>query len=63
MILVLLNKLHIIKLQVTNIIKPGVIDMSHGWEKANVNRITTRDFDKITGFPPFKEGLCQVEKA
>ena len=51
------------KLEVTNIVKQGVMDMGHGWEKANVNRLVARDFDKISGFPPFKEGLCQIEKA
>lgn len=51
------------KLEVTNIVKPGVIDMFHGWSKANINLLIPRDFDPISGFPPYKEGLCQVEKA
>lgn len=51
------------KLEVTNIVKPGCIDMMHGWSKANGNELTSRDFDPISGFPPFKEGLCQVRKA
>ena len=51
------------QLEVTNIVKPGVIDMFHGWAKANINLLIARDFDPISGFPPFKEGLCQVEKA
>ncbi|HZK57331.1 MAG TPA: molybdopterin dinucleotide binding domain-containing protein [Clostridia bacterium] len=51
------------KLEITNILKPGMIDMFHGWEKANVNLLIARDFCKISGFPPFKEGLCQIEKA
>ncbi|HEY8362939.1 MAG TPA: molybdopterin-dependent oxidoreductase [Tissierellaceae bacterium] len=51
------------KLQISNIVKPGVIDMFHGWSNANINLLIPRDFDKISGFPPFKEGLCQVEKA
>jgi len=51
------------KLEVTNIVKPGVMDMFHGWEKANINLLIARDFDPISGFPPFKEGLCQVVKA
>lgn len=51
------------KLEVTNLVRPGVIDMFHGWSKANVNELITRDFDPISGFPPFKEGLCQVVKA
>lgn len=51
------------KLEVTVIVKEGVIDMFHGWDKANVNELIGRDFDPISGFPPYKEGLCQVEKA
>ncbi len=51
------------KLEVTVIVKAGVIDMFHGWDKANVNELIGRDFDPISGFPPYKEGLCQVTKA
>jgi hypothetical protein len=40
-----------------------VVDIFHGWHQADVNLLTTRDFDPITGFPPFACGLCQVEKA
>lgn len=42
---------------------PGVVDIFHGWEKANVNKLTEREFDHVTGYPPFKSGLCQVERA
>lgn len=49
--------------EVTNIVKPGVIDIYHGWSQANVNELIPRNFDPISGFPPFKEGLCQVTKA
>ena len=51
------------KLEITNIVRPKTIDMFHGWHQANVNEIIGRDFDPISGFPPFKEGLCQVAKA
>ncbi|WP_019851188.1 molybdopterin-dependent oxidoreductase [Desulfitobacterium sp. PCE1] len=50
------------KLEVTNIILPGMIDVFHGWEKADINLLIARDFDPISGFPPYKEGLCQVSK-
>lgn len=50
------------KLEVTNMIKPGMIDMFHGWAQANVNELLPRDFDPISGFPAYKEGLCQVKK-
>ena len=48
---------------ITNIVMPGVIDVYHGWAKANINLIVPRHFDPILGFPAFKEGLCQVKKA
>jgi anaerobic selenocysteine-containing dehydrogenase len=48
--------------EVTNLLLPGMVDIYHGWPQADVNLLTTRDFDPITGFPPFKSGLCQVAK-
>ena len=47
--------------EVTNLVLPGVIDVFHGWHQANINLLTTRDFCPITGFPPFRSGLCQIE--
>jgi len=47
---------------VTNIVMPGVVDIYHGWSKANINQIVPRHFDPILGFPAFKEGLCEVRK-
>ena len=47
---------------VTNIVREDTIDMFHGWEKANVNLVHARDFDPISGFPSYKEGLCDVRK-
>ena len=56
-----------VKAEVTNIVKPGVIDIFHGWQQANVNGIMNRvigeTLDPLSGFPAFKEGLCQVRKA
>lgn len=52
----------VMKLELTETVKPGVIDALHGWPQANINRLITRDFDPISGFVPFKEGLCQVSK-
>ncbi|MDR2492534.1 MAG: molybdopterin-dependent oxidoreductase [Coriobacteriales bacterium] len=48
--------------EVTNMVMPGVVDIFHGWHQADVNLLTTRDFDPITGFPPFACGLCEVVK-
>lgn len=49
------------KAEVTNLVHAGMVDIFHGWHQANVNLLTTRDFDPITGFPPFRCGLCEVE--
>lgn len=48
------------KAEVTNLVLPGVTDIFHGWHQADINLLTTRDFDPITGFPPFRSGLCEV---
>lgn len=51
-----------VKLEVTNLVLPGVVDLFHGWSQANVNNLISRDFDHVTGYPPFKSALCQVER-
>jgi anaerobic selenocysteine-containing dehydrogenase/Fe-S-cluster-containing dehydrogenase component len=53
----------VVRLETSETIKPGVIDILHGWERANANELITRDFDPISGFVPFREGLCQVARA
>lgn len=49
------------KAEVTNLVLPGVVDIFHGWSKADINLLTSRDFDPITGFPPYRSGLCEVK--
>lgn len=49
------------KLAITNTLRPGLADILHGWAQANVNELIPRDFDPISGFPPYKEGLVQVK--
>jgi anaerobic selenocysteine-containing dehydrogenase len=47
--------------EVTDTVKPGVVHCFHGWSKADINRLTSdRHPDPISGFPPFKSGLCEV---
>jgi hypothetical protein len=53
----------VLTLKTSETIKPGVIDILHGWEEADANELITRDFDPISGFVPFREGLCEVAKA
>ena len=40
----------------------GVVCVMHGWAKANVNELIPRQFDPISGFPPYKEVICNVKK-
>jgi hypothetical protein len=40
------------------------VHCTHGRNDANVNELTDdRHLDPISGFPPFKSLLCQVERA
>ena len=48
--------------EITNLVLPGVTDILHGWHQADINLLITRDFDPITGFPPYTCGLCEVAK-
>lgn len=49
--------------RVTDRVKPGVVHCTHGWNSANINELTDdRHLDPISGFPPFKSALCDVEK-
>lgn len=49
--------------EVTNIVRPGAIDIFHGWPQADANKLVARQFDPISCFPAYKEGLCEVTKA
>lgn len=51
----------VVNAEVNNMVLPGVVDVLHGWHQADINLLTSRDFDPITGFPPFRSALCQVE--
>ena len=49
--------------ELTDRLQPGVVHCFHGWAEANVNELTDdRALDPISGFPPFKSALCNVEK-
>lgn len=56
-----LGELHV-KVHVTNLEKPGAVEFLHGWEQANSCELVSRDFDPISGFPPYKDVICQIEK-
>ena len=51
------------KAKPTIMVPPGVVGIMHGWAKANVNELIPRQFDPISGFPPYKEVVCQVVRA
>ncbi len=51
------------KLHVTNMMHPGNVEILHGWEQANSCLLVDRVFDPISGFPTFKDALCEIEKA
>jgi anaerobic selenocysteine-containing dehydrogenase len=52
----------LVKAKPTIMMPPGVVGIMHGWAKANVNELIPRQFDPISGFPPFKEVVCEVGK-
>ncbi|MFC1868175.1 molybdopterin-dependent oxidoreductase [Thermodesulfobacteriota bacterium] len=51
-----------VKAKPSIIVPPGVVGIMHGWAKANVNELIPRQFDPISGFPPYKEVACEVVK-
>ena len=51
-----------VKAHLTEMVTPGIVDMFHGWPEQDVNTMVPRHFDPISGYPPYKSGLCQVKK-
>lgn len=47
---------------ITDASLPGIVDVLHGWPDQDVNTMIPREFDPISGFPPYKAGLCEVRK-
>ena len=52
-----------VKAKPTIMVRAGVVGIMHGWAKGNVNELIPRQFDPISGFPPYKEVPCEVVKA
>jgi anaerobic selenocysteine-containing dehydrogenase len=52
-----------VKAKPTIMVPVGVVGVMHGWAGANVNELIPRQFDPISGFPPYKEVVCSVLKA
>jgi anaerobic selenocysteine-containing dehydrogenase len=53
-----------VKITAPDEILPGVVQITHGWQEANVNRITPDDItDPIDGFPAIKSIEVSIEKA
>ena len=57
-----LGELHL-KVAVSNIQQPGVVELHHGWETANSCELIDTVYDPISGFPSYKDGLCEIVKA
>jgi anaerobic selenocysteine-containing dehydrogenase len=51
-----------VKAKPTIMVPKGIVGVMHGWAKANVNELIPRQFDPISGFPPFKEMVCNLVK-
>ncbi|MDY6864050.1 MAG: molybdopterin dinucleotide binding domain-containing protein [Thermodesulfobacteriota bacterium] len=52
-----------IKSKVTENILKEVINISHGWEEANVNFLTDEfSCDPVSGYPGLKSLLCRIKK-
>lgn len=52
-----------VKAKLTIMVRPGIVAIMHGWAKANVNELVPRQFDPVTGYPPFKEVPVEAAKA
>ncbi len=53
----------VLKARVTDVQLPGVVSAPHGWAEADVNLLVPdAGLDPISGFPPFKSSLCQVQR-
>ncbi|MBC7130349.1 hypothetical protein H5T51_03895 [Candidatus Bathyarchaeota archaeon] len=51
-----------VKAHLTSMLPKGIVDVHHGWMEANVNELIPREWDPISGFPPFKECICEVRR-
>jgi len=52
-----------IKASVTEDIAPNVVSIPHGWEEANVNKLTDNTpADPVSGYPVLKGLLCRMRK-
>jgi len=52
------------KAWITDSLPAGIVSAPHGWAEADVNLlIPDAGLDPISGFPPFRSSLCQVERS
>lgn len=51
-----------VKAKPTGMVPANMVALMHGWSRANVNELIPRQFDPISGFPPYKEVVCEVFK-
>ncbi len=51
-----------VKARPTIMVPQKMVAVMHGWANANVNELIPRQFDPVSGFPPYKEVVCSVLK-
>jgi anaerobic selenocysteine-containing dehydrogenase len=52
-----------VKVNLTEAVSPGVVNIAHGNPRADVNLLIEPDYlDPVSGFPGFKSLLCEVRK-
>jgi anaerobic selenocysteine-containing dehydrogenase len=52
-----------IKVNISEITHPRIMQMVEGWDEANMNILTDdSDLDPISGFPPLRSVMCSVKK-
>jgi anaerobic selenocysteine-containing dehydrogenase/uncharacterized protein (DUF1330 family) len=52
-----------VRAHLTEMVSKGMVDMFHGWSMQDVNTMIPRDFDPISGYPPYKSCLCEVKRS
>lgn len=52
-----------VKVNMTELVPPGVVNMYHGYPAADVNELIDPEYrDPISGYPGYKSLLCEVKK-
>jgi anaerobic selenocysteine-containing dehydrogenase len=53
----------LLKVNLTQMVQPGVVHVYHGHPEADTNQLFEGDYlDPLSGYPGFKSALCKIEK-